>query len=92
MADTLLIIPTFDEKENIEKLIREIFTYKLDLDILCVDDNSPDGTAATGIAALLIASSILTPSNAATIAFILASSGLAPVACIIFVTLSTFTG
>lgn len=44
MAESLLIIPTYDEKENIEKLIREVFSYNMDIDILCVDDNSPDGT------------------------------------------------
>lgn len=44
MAESLLIIPTYDEKENIEKLIREVFSYDMDFDILCVDDNSPDGT------------------------------------------------
>ena len=44
MAESLLIIPTYDEKENIEKLIREVFSYDMDIDILCVDDNSPDGT------------------------------------------------
>lgn len=44
MVKTLLIIPTYDEKENIEKLIREIFSYNLGLHILVVDDNSPDGT------------------------------------------------
>ena len=45
MAESLLIIPTYNEKENIEKLINEIFSFELDLDILCVDDNSPDGTS-----------------------------------------------
>jgi len=44
MADILLIIPTYDEKENIERLVQEIFGYELDLNILVVDDNSPDGT------------------------------------------------
>lgn len=44
MADILLIIPTYDEKENIERLVQEIFGYEIDLNILVVDDNSPDGT------------------------------------------------
>ena len=46
MPDSLIIIPTFNEKENIEKLISEIFGYVSDIDILIVDDNSPDGTSA----------------------------------------------
>jgi len=44
MNTGLVILPTYNEKENIEKLIREILAQKLSLDILVVDDNSPDGT------------------------------------------------
>jgi dolichol-phosphate mannosyltransferase len=40
----LIIIPTYNEIENIEKLIRELFEIDRTLDILIVDDNSPDGT------------------------------------------------
>jgi len=40
----LVILPTYNEKENIEKLIKEILAQNLSLDILVVDDNSPDGT------------------------------------------------
>ena len=40
----LVILPTYNEKENIEKLVREILAQNLSLDILVVDDNSPDGT------------------------------------------------
>lgn len=40
----LIIIPTFNEFENIEKIIREIYAVNSALDILIVDDNSPDGT------------------------------------------------
>lgn len=41
-----IVIPTYNEKENIEKLIQEIFYLEIDnLSILVVDDNSPDGTA-----------------------------------------------
>ena len=40
----LVISPTYNEKENIEKLIGEILAQNLWLDILIVDDNSPDGT------------------------------------------------
>ncbi len=44
--DTLLIIPTYNEAGNIEALISEILEQGLELDILVIDDNSPDGTAA----------------------------------------------
>lgn len=46
MNDTLVIIPTYNEKENIEKIIRKIFSLEKAFDILVVEDNSPDGTAA----------------------------------------------
>lgn len=45
MQDTLVIIPTYNEKENIEDIIRATFSQKKAFDILVVDDNSPDGTA-----------------------------------------------
>ncbi len=45
MADSLIIIPTYKEKENIEKIIRKIFSLKKAFHILVIDDNSPDGTA-----------------------------------------------
>lgn len=41
----LVIIPTYNEKENIEKIIRTIFSLEDDFHILIVDDGSPDGTA-----------------------------------------------
>ena len=44
MYNGLVILPTYNEKENIEKLIWEILAQNLSLDILVVDDNSPDGT------------------------------------------------
>ncbi len=44
MNKALIILPTYNEKENIEKLIREILAQNLNLDILVVDDNSPDKT------------------------------------------------
>ena len=44
MNERLVIIPTFNERENIEKLIRRVFNLKPDFNILIVDDNSPDGT------------------------------------------------
>ena len=46
MQDALVIIPTYNEKENIENIIRAVFDQKIAFDILVVDDNSPDGTAA----------------------------------------------
>ncbi len=45
MQDTLVIIPTYNEKENIERIIRATFSQKKKFDILIVDDSSPDGTA-----------------------------------------------
>jgi dolichol-phosphate mannosyltransferase len=45
MSDRLVIIPTFNEKENIENIIRAVFALKQDFHILVVEDNSPDGTA-----------------------------------------------
>ncbi len=41
---SLVIIPTYNEAENIQKLIQEIFNYLPQTDILIIDDNSPDGT------------------------------------------------
>lgn len=45
MADSLVIIPTYNEKENIEKIIRKVFSLSVPFDVLVVDDGSPDGTA-----------------------------------------------
>ena len=45
MSDALIIIPTYNEKENIEKIIRPIFSLEKSFHILIVDDGSPDGTA-----------------------------------------------
>ena len=41
----LIIIPTYNEQENIEKIILKVFSLDIDFDILIVDDGSPDGTA-----------------------------------------------
>lgn len=46
MADSIVIIPTYNEKENIERMIRKVFTLPHDFHILIIDDGSPDGTAA----------------------------------------------
>ena len=45
-SDSLVIIPTYNECENIEKIIRAVFALEHDFHILVVEDNSPDGTAA----------------------------------------------
>lgn len=45
MSDSVVIIPTYNEKENIEKIIRKVFSLEKDFHILIVEDNSPDGTA-----------------------------------------------
>ena len=45
MSDSVVIIPTYNEKENIENIIRAVFGLKKKFHILVVDDGSPDGTA-----------------------------------------------
>ena len=45
MSDSLIIIPTYNEKENISKIISKIFSLGKSFDVLIVDDGSPDGTA-----------------------------------------------
>ncbi|MFH1159837.1 MAG: polyprenol monophosphomannose synthase [bacterium] len=45
MSDSLVIIPTYNEKENIEAIIRKVFSLEKAFDMLIVEDNSPDGTA-----------------------------------------------
>lgn len=44
MSDSLVIIPTYNEKENIEKIIRKVFSLSHLFEILIIDDGSPDGT------------------------------------------------
>ncbi len=44
MSESLIIIPTYNEKDNIEDIISFVFNLKIPFDILIVDDNSPDGT------------------------------------------------
>ena len=43
---TLIISPTYNEKENIATVIQEVFKRDLNYHMLIVDDNSPDGTAS----------------------------------------------
>jgi dolichol-phosphate mannosyltransferase len=45
VSDSLVIIPTYNEKENIEKMIRKVFSLSKEFHLLIVDDGSPDGTA-----------------------------------------------
>lgn len=45
MADSIVIIPTFNERENIARIIEAVFSLEHDFHILVVDDGSPDGTA-----------------------------------------------
>lgn len=45
MSDSLVIIPTYNEKENIEKIIRKVFSLDFAFELLIIDDGSPDGTA-----------------------------------------------
>jgi dolichol-phosphate mannosyltransferase len=42
----IVIIPTYKERENIEAIIKAIFLLPVNFDVLIIDDNSPDGTAA----------------------------------------------
>ena len=44
MCHILIVIPTFNERENINPLLNSIFSLKISLDVLILDDNSPDGT------------------------------------------------
>lgn len=45
-SDSVVIIPTYNEKENIENIINAVFVLPVMFDVLIIDDNSPDGTAA----------------------------------------------
>ena len=45
MTDALVIIPTYNEIENIDKIIDAVLNLGPDFSVLIIDDNSPDGTA-----------------------------------------------
>ena len=45
MSDVLVIIPTYNEIENISKILETVMKYPDGFDVLVIDDNSPDGTA-----------------------------------------------
>ncbi|MDR0414646.1 MAG: polyprenol monophosphomannose synthase [Prevotellaceae bacterium] len=44
MSTKLVVIPTYNEKENVEAIVREVFSLSASFDVLIVDDGSPDGT------------------------------------------------
>jgi dolichol-phosphate mannosyltransferase len=46
MSDVLVIIPTYNEIENISNILETVMKYPDNFDVLVIDDNSPDGTAA----------------------------------------------
>lgn len=46
MSDAIVIIPTYNEIENVESIIRAVFSQQQSFHVLIVDDNSPDGTGA----------------------------------------------
>jgi dolichol-phosphate mannosyltransferase len=45
VSDSLVIIPTYNEKENVERMIRKVFSLPFTFHLLIIDDGSPDGTA-----------------------------------------------
>lgn len=45
MSDSIVIIPTYNEKENVENIIRAVFGLEKKFNVLIIDDGSPDGTA-----------------------------------------------
>ena len=45
-SDSIIIIPTYNEKENIERMIHTLMQLEHGFDVLVVDDGSPDGTAS----------------------------------------------
>ena len=46
MNPVVVVIPTYNEAENIQSIIKAVLALPIATDILVVDDNSPDGTAA----------------------------------------------
>jgi len=46
VTDSLVIIPTYNERENIERIVRKVLSLSVAFDVLIVDDGSPDGTAS----------------------------------------------
>lgn len=46
LSPSLVVLPTYDERENLDRIVRAILAQAPDLEVLVVDDNSPDGTGA----------------------------------------------
>ena len=46
MSEGVVLIPTYNERENVELIIRKVFSLSRAFDVLIIDDGSPDGTAA----------------------------------------------
>lgn len=46
MGNRIVIIPTYNESENAEKIIQKVFSLSISFDLIIIDDNSPDGTAS----------------------------------------------
>ena len=44
MNQTLIIVPTYNERENLPRMVRKLLSLPVKVDVLVVDDNSPDGT------------------------------------------------
>jgi dolichol-phosphate mannosyltransferase len=47
VTDTLIFVPTYNERHNVERMVRELSLLPLDAHLLFIDDNSPDGTGET---------------------------------------------
>ncbi|GAB5416217.1 MAG: polyprenol monophosphomannose synthase [Crocinitomicaceae bacterium] len=45
MSDSVIIIPTYNEKDNAERMVRKVMSLEKEFDVLFIDDSSPDGTA-----------------------------------------------
>lgn len=45
-AETVIIVPTYNERDNLPQLVKRLMAQPMELDVLVVDDNSPDGTGA----------------------------------------------
>jgi dolichol-phosphate mannosyltransferase len=45
LSDSIVIIPTYNEKDNVERMLRKVMSLEKEFDVLIIDDGSPDGTA-----------------------------------------------
>lgn len=48
MNNTLIVMPTFNERENLPRMVARLLALPVKVDLLVVDDNSPDGTGKLG--------------------------------------------